>query len=342
MGTNLVSSCPGVRRGSLFSAMISRGNAGSPRGLLTPLMKALAISLMIHLVFFATWKTGLISAIVPARRSQIPLRRPQASEPPVLVVQQPPVQNRLAFSEVDPQLEVKTEPKDARFFAAVNTEASSRIPKAGTDLPNIHGKDEKVVKTTPTKLEERQPSKPELKSESKTVENPPMEKPPVGDLALRKPLPDATDAAKQKTIEEPGQQHRRPLTLAQADSGSQGVQSKMEGGAKMEGLESLAAKGRIAGRYFPQMFDAIGHHWRSFDSRFSPLAPGRVILGFQLHHDGRISDMTVLKTTVGEVPTLICQKAVLDPAPYPKWENEMRRELGSDQQNITIEFSYGQ
>ena len=49
--------------------------------------------------------------------------------------------------------------------------------------------------------------------------------------------------------------------------------------------------------------------------------------------------MKVAESTAGEVLSLICQKAVLDPAPFATWPSDMRRTLG-DTRNIQFTFYY--
>jgi hypothetical protein len=49
--------------------------------------------------------------------------------------------------------------------------------------------------------------------------------------------------------------------------------------------------------------------------------------------------MKVAESTTGEVLSLICQKAVLDPAPFAAWPSDMRRTLG-DTRSIQFTFYY--
>jgi len=67
---------------------------------------------------------------------------------------------------------------------------------------------------------------------------------------------------------------------------------------------------------------------------------GRVVLQFLLNYDGRITEMKVLENTVTETLSLLCQKAVLDPAPFDKWPREMRLMVGEDFRRITFTFYY--
>jgi hypothetical protein len=50
---------------------------------------------------------------------------------------------------------------------------------------------------------------------------------------------------------------------------------------------------------------------------------GKVVLHFVLHLDGRVSDINVAQNTSGEVESVICEKAVHDPAPFPQWPSSM-------------------
>jgi hypothetical protein len=47
--------------------------------------------------------------------------------------------------------------------------------------------------------------------------------------------------------------------------------------------------------------------------------------------------MNMTENSAGEVLGYICQKAVLDPAPYPPWPVEMRRMIGENRQ---IQFTF--
>jgi outer membrane biosynthesis protein TonB len=67
--------------------------------------------------------------------------------------------------------------------------------------------------------------------------------------------------------------------------------------------------------------------------------PGKVVLHFRLHPDGRISDMKVLRNEVSDLLQIACERAVLDPK-FKKWPNEMRLALPNDFYDITFTFYY--
>ena len=54
----------------------------------------------------------------------------------------------------------------------------------------------------------------------------------------------------------------------------------------------------------------------------------------------RISDMMVMQNTVGDLLGYVCQKAVMDPAPYAQWPTDMRAMVGLDYREITFTFYY--
>jgi len=66
---------------------------------------------------------------------------------------------------------------------------------------------------------------------------------------------------------------------------------------------------------------------------------GLVVLRFTLIPNGDVSDIEVLTNTLNLKAAAVCRKAVLDPAPYPAWPEDMRKECG-DKRVITFTFRY--
>ena len=80
--------------------------------------------------------------------------------------------------------------------------------------------------------------------------------------------------------------------------------------------------------------------WDLLDSQqFARDRSGKVILQFRLNYDGTISDMKVVENGVGDLLGYVCQKAVLDPAPFASFPSDMRRKLG-DSTSIQFAFYY--
>ena len=139
----------------------------------------------------------------------------------------------------------------------------------------------------------------------------------------------------------------RPRTIKEAlarqqDSRLPGEKMKQDGGvSRRHELASLDTKATPFGAYDAALVEAISQRWFTLlDERdYASDSRGKVVLQFRLHYDGRITDMNVAENTAGEVLGLICQKAVLDPAPFAAWPSDMRRTLG-DIRNIQFTFYY--
>jgi hypothetical protein len=67
---------------------------------------------------------------------------------------------------------------------------------------------------------------------------------------------------------------------------------------------------------------------------------GKVVLEFRLNYVGRITDMKVVENTVDELLCLLCQKAVMDPAPFAPWPSDLRRLVGADYREVRFTFYY--
>ena len=68
---------------------------------------------------------------------------------------------------------------------------------------------------------------------------------------------------------------------------------------------------------------------------------GRVVVEFRLAYDGRITDMKVQEQDqVGEIQSMLCQSAILNPAPYPRWPAPMRQRIGGNSREIRFTFIY--
>ena len=57
-------------------------------------------------------------------------------------------------------------------------------------------------------------------------------------------------------------------------------------------------------------------------------------------YDGRITDMKMSDNDVGDLLGLLCERAVLDPAPYAPWPSDMRRLIGHNYREVTFTFYY--
>jgi len=136
----------------------------------------------------------------------------------------------------------------------------------------------------------------------------------------------------------------RPRTLAQARQQKNllaGETMKQDGGVPRRGRVSLDVKATPFGSYDAAFIAAVQQRWYDLldNSRLAQRS-GKVVLEFRLTHDGRITDMRVGENEVGDILSVLCQRAVTDPAPYAKWPSDMRRAIGKLYREVVFTFYY--
>lgn len=304
-----------------------------------PLAAAFAISLVLHLALFGGWRLGkhlgwwdhqATWLLEITKKLQVNRAMARLTQPP------PEPQTReipLMFMQVDPTVAVVEAPRDAKFYGAQNAKASDANPADKPD-PKLDGKQTKIVRTEdvpkPFPLQPSSPAPP------KPAEEPPKPKPESpGDLAkleIRDPKP-----------VQPAPVKERPRTLAKAREQKNlvGEKSKQDGGAKGRGKLQFDVRATEFGAYDAAFIEAVQQRWYDLldSSRFTQQS-GKVVLEFRLMYDGRIADMKVNGNDVGELLGLLCQRAVLDPAPFARWPSDMRRAIGQNYREVTFTFYY--
>lgn len=268
--------------------------------------------------------------------------------------------NTLA-SNPDPTKELEKPRFDGNQERVLKT-ADSQKPKPQTPPLQPQPKPEPAPpqpqeKPPAPKVEPQQEAKPQPKPQG-------AEKPlDPGDIQMAKPdgrKPGVTEpmtmAASAQPMQEPApasqkQPTRRPRRLSEAramaglnpDSALQGDKMRQEGGVRRLSMQSsLNAKGSILGSYDARFVEAVQQCWDSLlrDHRYSLDRLGTVVIEFKLTQDGRITDLKVNQSDVGEIYTAICELAINKPAPYEKWPIEMRRLLGGNSRDVTFTFYY--
>ena len=259
----------------------------------------------------------------------------------------------LSFVEVEPTVAVAEPPPDAKYYSFLNSVAANPDPPVEKPVPKVDGRQTKVVqlenvlKPNPFPLQPALPPEkpvPEPAVKPKPVEIP-VEK--VGDLAkvkseeLKIPQYDKTNTAK---ADPQAVTHLKPRTLAearQAKSMLAGEKMKQDGGSSRHGKLSFDTRMTPFGAYDAAFFAAIQQHWWDLidESKVSTRA-GKVVIGFNLLSDGRITDMRIIGNEVSEMLALLCERAIIDPAPYPKWPSDMKSMIGKNPREMTISFVY--
>jgi len=210
-----------------------------------------------------------------------------------------------------------------------------------SNVPKIAGKQENVPKTENTArshLDKLQPNFAALEQAQSAEQAKP--KPPPGDLAMARPdlnlRPDkgTAEQTRPRTIQEAlARQHNNQLP---------GDMMKQNGGVRRHlEMSSLDTKATPFGAYDAAFIAAVTQRWYSLldQYNYSFDRSGKVVVQFRLNYDGRITDMKLVETSVGTVLGLLCQQAVLDPAPYERWPSDMRKMAG-DSRDVQFTFYY--
>lgn len=322
------------------------------------LLRALILSLLLHLLAFGAWKWGRAQGWwrevhFPAWMRLSPkLLKPIAVSPKFPLAPKPPQHPppQLTFVDVDPALAQPAPPKTPKFYSSANTFAGNPHPKDSV-VPEIQGRQNKVVKTTPDvrfKPQPLQPSPPKKEVVKTTPKEIPKKTLAPGDLAMARPSPKPQEKegkADKETPDQVQQQpvHERPRTIAEAmaQRGMLGEKSRQDGGVRHMTMDSsLDAMKTSFGDYDREFIDAVRARWYQLLDNTTVTGNGRVVVEFWLHPDGRITNLRILQNEMSDMLGLICQRAIYDPAPYRPWPEEMRRDIPKDYRDVTFTFYY--
>ena len=266
---------------------------------------------------------------------------------------------QLVFVEVDPAAAVPEAPKNAKFYSSQNTIASNPNPEE-KEQPKIDGQQDKVPKTFDTlKPAPRpvEPTPPPPKTQPKTQapeQKPVPQRPtlPEDPKPTREQQPGETLLARAAPRPQPAQppveQPRRPRTLQEAKAQKgiiEGQKSRQEGGARRHAIgTNLDVRATPFGSYDAMFIEAVQARWFNLlDERdFVGGQAGRVVLEFRLNHDGRITALRVVESDVDEILSWLCQRAILDPAPFRPFPSDLRRMLSHDYREVRFTFYYNQ
>jgi len=313
----------------------------------TRLAWALALSIALHLAGWGTYSIG--KRLHVWEKLRWPAWAQKVTQKLALVVKKEQPRPRvdreqpLIFVDVSAAQAASEAPKNTPFYSDKNSQAANPDPDRDTDTPKITGTQPQVPKTEDVprnKFDKLMPApptehgEPAEESRAKPALTP-------GDLTLARPdtnpRPDTGNAEKSRprTIKE--------AMLRQNLHQIPGQKMKQDGGVRRQQLvPSFDAKATPFGAYDRAFIDAVSSRWYDLldNVSYDGYRRGKVMVQFQLNYDGRITDMKVLDNTVTETLSLLCQKAVLDPAPFDKWPSEMRLMVGADFRRITFTFYY--
>ncbi len=306
------------------------------------LLRALVLSVAVHLLAWGTYEAGKKFQVwekiqVPAWMKALALPLPKIVKKETSAAERVP----LVFINVNPEQAVTEAPKNAPFYSSRSSVAANPDANRDTDTPKITGTQTQVPKTEDVpreKFEKLQPALPAPQPEPEAKPKPTMA---PGDLAMAKP--DLNVRTETGDAERP-----RPRTLKEALARKQvnqppGHKMKQDGGvARRANLSMVDAKGTSFGAYDEAFIAAVSQRWYDLldNIKYDGYQPGKVVLQFHLNYDGRITEMKVAESTVGDMLSILCRKAVEDPAPFEKWPREMRLMVGRDMRPIQFTFYY--
>jgi len=310
------------------------------------LIWALVISVALHLLVWGVYEGGdklgwwralrlpawlqkLTQALTPPKVQSVLV--PKETEPP------------LVFIDVSDSQAVAEPPKNAVGYSDKNSVAANPDSTKDTNLPKIDGAQDKVARTETVdrkpfdRLMPAAPTQPDQPTEEQRArpENPP------GDLTFSKPdtklRPDTGTA-----------EHTKPRTLTEArlrnaSSRIPGEKMKQDAGTRRVDIDpGFDVQASPFGAYDRALIAAVSQRWYDLlEARnYAGYRQGKVAVQFRLNYDGRITEMRTVENTVTETLSYLCQKAVLDPAPFEKWPREMRLMIGEDSRKITFTFYY--
>ena len=314
------------------------------------LARAFVVSLAVHILAFGGYRAAkqfgwLQNIHLPAwlvRAQQKLAAVPPAKKlfPPV--EQEPP----LLFVEVNPAHSTAAPPKKAKYYSDKSSRAAN--PEiAEADTPKISGAQAFVPKTedAPRAQAKPQPLQP-TSAPAESNEEPEAKLKPAhtpGDLAFAKPTQQLRPSDGQDDAERP---KPKPRTLAEAEARQAaslmpGEKMKQDGGVRVRAFSTLDVSATPFGAYDAAIIAAIQNRWYMLiDGQPLTHASGKVVLRFHLNYDGSVTEMTVLETTVSGLLAAMCQRAVIDPAPYGVWPADMRRMIGANFRDVTFTFYY--
>jgi hypothetical protein len=298
---------------------------------------AFGISLALHLTCFGAYELGKRLQLWQWLHLPDWLARPRVFS---VVPEQPEPQPDpvpMMFVDVNPRLAAAEPPKQAKYYSDRNSEAANPEADRDANVPKIDGTQTEIPKAedTPRLPYEKLPPVAPARAVPESA------RPPVGDLAMVRP-----DTRLHPAEGTAGESRPRTVTEARMrESRNQlvGEKMKQEGGVKRRrvdpGFDVLATP---FGAYDAAFVRAVEQRWFDLldNISFDGYRRGKVMLQFRLHDDGRVTDMQLLDENVGQTLSLLCQKAVLDPAPYERWPSEMRQMVERDYREFHFAFYY--
>ena len=328
-----------MRQSSCFMVDAGPGSLRFSRSDQERLLVALAFSILVHLLIWGGFEIGKKYDLW--HRLHMPSWRHELAKK----VQPPPQQQETQPTIfVDVVQSDPTPPKKTIYYSDKNSHAANPDDDKNSNQPKLNGKQTEIVKTEDTpRLSKAQPPAEQaqpLRPSPQPAQQPADESSPMnlGDQKLKQ-------LAMKKTAEQTAPQtDERPRTLKQAleQHHLPGLLMHQEGGAHRAVIAGVDAKASPLGDYDAKVIAAVTDRWYDLldQQRYADDRTGRVVVQFKLEYDGTVRDVEVVENNVGDVLSYLCQAAIEDAAPFEKWPDDMRREIGENYREIKFTFVY--
>lgn len=287
-----------------------------------PTVGALLITVSLHFLLWLVIPTSFTHQFItlqPVELKVAPIIVPENRLPPSM---------RLA--EVNVQAN-RTIPDKTDFIAAKNQSAAQPIPekiKTNSSLPRSLGESVDAIKVSqgkPRAIEES-----DLSDASQNAGTP--------TVGLSENLPKKNLSEAKKTNANESVPIRPRATIP---SGTTGILLKNNVGVNRAGAIAVDARFSNYGDYSQRMMEAIQSSWWALidRARFESVSRGSVVVRFNLCRDGSVVSAEILRSDVPQVMALACKDAVMAPAPFDIWREDMVALFGNEQ-TVTITFHY--
>lgn len=287
-----------------------------------PTVIAFAITVLLHLTLWLVLPSVFTQRLITLHPVEIKV------DPVVVPENRLPPSMRLA--EVNVQAN-RTVPDKSDYIAAKNQTAAQPIPekiKTTSSLPRSAGESTNAIKVSqgrPRAIEES-----DLSDESQSAGTP--------TVGLNGNLPKKNVAETKKSNRNESIPDRPRATIP---SGTMGILLKNNVGVNRAGAIAVDAKFSNYGDYSQRMMEAIQSSWWALidRARFESVSRGSVVVRFNLRRDGSVVDAEILRSDVPSVMAFACKDAVMAPAPFDHWREDMVALFGNEQ-TVTITFHY--
>lgn len=245
----------------------------------------------------------------------------------------PPKENTPIYSNSQAAQEKPTRTEQPRPF----------IDDQNDLFPNSFNQPPALLNPAPTAAQTPQPQK-TSPNPAATVPAEPVSEPPRTDEfatlkeplkpvdVLGKPIPLETNT----TLLDPPRAPKRRSEVDIKDS----QKIKSDGGDSRKGSPSPGLRLTGYGDYDARFVDKVRQAWLRYRAKPGWFDPGKVVIDFKLHHNGAITDLVVRGSSAKPLQDYYGRQALMVSAPFTKWSETMRREIGADFRQCQFLFHY--